>query len=483
MFGFGFFVAFFLWILAFIVLVGRSKAGTHTIAGLAGAYLVNLALPHFLSALVALLPWNYVENQDISSEGFVITGYAIFGLLAGVLVIAPLLTQRILPLIRRGGGAVEFGRVPTYALIGGLFSYFVILSLAGSIPGGTAVLSGGMHLGVAGLCLLWWKYWTEGRYSTCWWVLAVSVIFPLLTVTVQGFLGFGVTPVLMVGSFVAVHYRPRMVIALVGVFCVFFGLSVYPVYMEVRQTIRRAVWGGQDVVERVNTIYTAFASGWRWFDPRDMDSLYSIEARLNQNILIGYSVRNLEGSVVQFAHGETLVDAALALIPRFIWPDKPERAGSRGLVSRFTGLEFAEGTSVGIGHIMEFYINFGIPGVLIGFLIFGSVIGALDIVAGESLQRGNWTKFVFAYVLGAAATNVGGNFAEMTASMLGCMILTFIVTRFAVPTNIPAAHASPMSLRLRGRREEFRPKRRPPNELLPAAKAPPTPQLPAPIDQ
>ena len=87
-----------------------------------------------------------------------------------------------------------------------------------------------------------------------------------------------------------------------------------------------------------------------------------------------------------FAYGATV--PPWALIPRAVWPDKPDVAGSGDIVSEFTGIRFAEGTSVGVGQVMEFYVNFGIPGVLIGFFGLGYLLMWLDQGIMRSLLRG-----------------------------------------------------------------------------------------------
>ena len=89
---------------------------------------------------------------------------------------------------------------------------------------------------------------------------------------------------------------------------------------------------------------------------------------MNQNQLVGAAVQYLESGYAPFATGDTLIQSALAIIPRAIWPDKPVFAGSPGLVTQYTGIQFAAGTSVGVGQVLEFYINFGSPGVVGGFL-------------------------------------------------------------------------------------------------------------------
>ena len=90
--------------------------------------------------------------------------------------------------------------------------------------------------------------------------------------------------------------------------------------------------------------------------------LFALDQRLNQNYLVGMGVMRHREGEAELLYGATV--PFWALIPRAIWPDKPAVGGGGDLVSQFTGIKFAEGTSVGVGQVLEFYMNFGMPGVL-----------------------------------------------------------------------------------------------------------------------
>jgi hypothetical protein len=166
------------------------------------------------------------------------------------------------------------------------------------------------------------------------------------------------------------------------------------------------------------------------FDPDNKAHMEAIDLRLNQNILVGRAVHVLEAGRTDYANGETLWSAIIAVIPRALWPDKPVYAGSAGLVTRFTGMEFARGTSVGIGQVMELYVNFGAGGVLVGYVLLGMLLGWLDLRAGAALAASNWKQFALAFMVGLAFLQVGGNFAEATASAAGCTVLWVLVNSF-----------------------------------------------------
>jgi hypothetical protein len=426
--GEGYYLTMVLWLVTLAALFGRAWGIGRPVAGLALAYWLNLALIHFLSGLIQGFPWYESVDKEESVLGFEVTGYTMLGLLLGTTVIAPLIVP---PQPRQEPApASSPRRLGVTCIWAGLLSTFVVMGFL-RIPSLGAILSGGLPLALTGFCLLWWEYWRAGERMRAWRTLAFSAIIPALILGLYGFMGFGITATLQLASFVAVFYRPRRTVIVTGLVVLVLGLSLYPVYMRVRTQIREAVWGGASIGERIEKI-SLLATEWEWFDSESGAHLAVIDARLNQNVLIGKSVRRTTDGLVAFADGETLSSSFLALIPRIVWPDKPQYAGSGGLVSRFTGLKFAVGTSVGIGHVMELYINFGTIGVFCGFLLIGTILGVIDLVAGLHMAEGRWEQFALWYMVGLAMLNVGGNFAEMTVSIVGWPLLCLFVSRMLV---------------------------------------------------
>src|SRR5262249_54238189 len=137
-----------------------------------------------------------------------------------------------------------------------------------------------------------------------------------------------------------------------------------------------------------------------------------------------------------FARGDTLWEALLALVPRVVWPDKPIVAGSGNLVTTYTGISFSEGTSVGIGQVMEFYVNFGDIGVILGFLIMGTIITIMDWSAYQSLKQGDWERFVFWYLPGLSFLQVGGSLVGVTAGAASAAVLSLLLRRLGMHRTV-----------------------------------------------
>jgi len=66
--------------------------------------------------------------------------------------------------------------------------------------------------------------------------------------------------------------------------------------------------------------------------------------------------------------------------PRFLFPEKPNLGGDSWLVRKYTGLNVSgdeSSTSIGLGYMSEFYIDFGFPGMLVPILLYGMLLGGM----------------------------------------------------------------------------------------------------------
>ena len=118
------------------------------------------------------------------------------------------------------------------------------------------------------------------------------------------------------------------------------------------------------------------------------------------------------------------------LSPRAIWPGKPVTAGSGDLVSRVTGLTFANGTSVGIGRVLEFYANFSTAGVVIGFILMGTLVTLLDLTSRERLLSGDPQGFALWFTVGIALIQIGGALSEVTGTAVGAYVVVGVLNYF-----------------------------------------------------
>lgn len=398
--------------------------------GLIFSYMVQMWVFHGLGGILYLLPWHDYFEPRLVELGFRQASYGFVALGLGSSLIAPTLIYQFKSRLSGGPPLIpkpQLARI--YAAIG-LACYFFLLPIAHRLPSATALSSGGWRLLTAGIALGLWKAWQEGnRKKLRLLLLGSSVGLPFLTVVTQGFLGFGSVIVFTLLAFVGSFYRPRWKLVVLGCAIAYLGLSVFVSYMRDRSDIRQAVWGGDSFEERTGRILNTIKN-FEWIRPSEMSHLQLIDERLNQNVLVGAGVEYLGAGFVPFAYGETVWQAVLGLVPRVVWPNKPIQAGSGDLVSVYTGIFFEEGTSVGIGQVLEFYINFGTWGVLLGFLILGTFLAIIDSAASQKLLKGDWQGFAYFYLPGLSLIEVGGSLVETASSAAASLLTVYLVNRY-----------------------------------------------------
>jgi hypothetical protein len=415
-----------IWILALLPLASSRRGNGVAGSGLVWAYVLSLWMLFWTASALYLLPWYQGSLRDFTLAGTEESLYGILGFVFGSVVLAPQFLNRRSP-ERQIRLHDSDALLPLAYMVTGVVCYGLLSVFIGRVLSLTSILSAGEELVVVGLSLCCWKAWREGgmRKALPW--LAMALMMPVITIVTRGFIGYGTVAAISVLIFFSnfVRSKPRMIAA--GILLGYVALSVYVTYMRDRDQIRHTVWTGQAFSDRMDRISEAAAS-FEWFDPQNQAHLKRMDSRLNQSYLTGAAVEHMK-TAQNFAHGETLWDAVLALIPRIVWPEKRITAGSGDLVSRFTGFTFDKYTSVGIGQVMEFYANFGTPGVVIGFMIFGVILTVLDVLATERLANGDLHGFVLLYLPGLSFLQVGGQLTEITASAAAAVVVALVVNR------------------------------------------------------
>src|SRR5206468_7026799 len=87
-------------------------------------------------------------------------------------------------------------------------------------------------------------------------------------------------------------------------------------------------------------------------------------------------------SVYPYELGRSMIDQTLSLIPRVVWPDRPNLSAQLNIYTRKVGIlpeaEFDPGSTTGtFDAISDYYINFGLPGVLLRTIAHGMYVRRL----------------------------------------------------------------------------------------------------------
>jgi hypothetical protein len=374
--------------------------------GLLVALVVSLSSLHFLAATIYVLPWYAGLDRSYIQAGLYIALEGLAGVAIGAVAMSIFLQSETAPMPEDSQPQPQQA---FWYLIVGLVMYTFVRAFVADIPSVGAIAAAGSSLVIFGLCL---QCWQVSRKRQVMWLLA-SAVLPFITIVTQGYLSYGMAALVVIFAFVAEHARPRWALIAGGLVIGYVAMSFYVTYMRDRNDIRYAVWNGASAEERM-TVFGRTLGSIEPFDIRNNAHLSRVDDRLNQDYLVGRAEGWLEQRYAPFGHGETLADAVLALVPRVLWPDKPMSAGSGDLVSRYTGMQFGPDTSVGIGEVMELYVNFGSPGVWIGMAVLGGLLVLIDERSALHLAHGDVKRCCLWFVPGLSLLQVGGSLVDVS---------------------------------------------------------------------
>ena len=419
------------WVLSIAFLIHYYFMRQSSTVGLSLTYLFGLSLLHFFGALVHTFPENESPLTRFVQMGFEMSTYSIVAYCLGNTLIGGIYLYTFHG-VRNPSRVVVDLKFPTRVLVIGLIFVVVLSPVFRNVPSIAAVAWVGIYLCVVGIVLGTWKGWFFGEMWEFRRYIVAAVFIPFMTLIFFGFLSFGVIALLIILVFVFHYYKPRRLAIVLMIAIAYMGISIFVNYSRERGEIRDAVWGGLELTERIMTLYPIITD-FELFDPSNPRHVQAIDQRLNQNILVGIAHERLELGVVEYANGQTLWHGIIAAVPRIMWPDKPVVAGSGDVVSRFTGVVFAPGTSVGIGSVLEFLVNFGVYGNILGFMLLGLILRIFDTFSASNLYSGDWLRFLFWYLPGLGLLESGGSFVGIISTVAASFVLVIFLNKFVWP--------------------------------------------------
>jgi hypothetical protein len=322
----------------------------------------------------------------------------------------------------------------------GIVSYFFVFPFSALLPSFTAFIMAMGALLILGLWVWLYSAVTAKKSGKILAFIAMLPILPVATLVTGGLLGYGTVWVLSIVAFYFVIARRRIGFYLAIPPIVFLGLSLFVTYAQQREEIREVVWNETTSIAqrlgRVSTLVTDF----QLLDLSNAHHLEALDKRLNQNYLVGVGVMRHREGEAELRYGSTV--ALWGLIPRAIWPDKPGVGGGQQLVSEFTGIIFDEYTSVGVGQVLEFYMNFAMPGVVAGFAVLGFILMRLDQGVMRALATRNIDSVVKCGLPGLALVQPLGNLLEILVAVASAIITSRILVRSKLLSSPPKPGSS-----------------------------------------
>jgi uncharacterized membrane protein len=384
------------------------------------AYCVGLAMIHVAGAINHLGEGIAGFLAEETRIGFEVTLVGIACLLAGAMLARASLRYR--PNAKQ---PVQVTQRLTYRQFGvlfigiGLFSFFGFAPLTGFIPGLAALSSGVVGLLIVGMWMVISDAMDRGRQGRLGLILGSLLVLPFATLLTGGFLGYGVGWLILIFSLLVINHPKRLWMILAAPLVLYAGMSFAVAYLAEREYVRASLNEEVPLAERLRHVPSMFGriAPYNWNDP---DHAYFIDLRFNQNYLVGLTVDRLNHREIRHELGGTV--PLWSLIPRAVWPDKPEVGGGGDIVEEATGLRFDEDSSFGAGQPLEFYLNFGWAGVFIGFMLLGALLMFLDRRISLALRERNIPALVMAGMPGIALIQPGGNLMEILVAFAAAIV-------------------------------------------------------------
>lgn len=212
-------------------------------------------------------------------------------------------------------------------------------------------------------------------------------------------------------------------------------LSAMNVWLSTRHVIRSGILSGATFSQRIE-MFVRELSVVNFSDTIDPEQGPGVQSRLDQSQLLTAAIVYTP-QFVPFAGGSTITQALPALVPRFLWPDKPITAGGTSFVHRYTGIIFSTNVSIGLHPLFEFYVNFGLIGIIIGLCAFGVLCGWLDLWYINRSSSIFVQVFVIQMIWVLLWSNVMTEFVMSTvATLVVALIATILFKMFGNRQNV-----------------------------------------------
>lgn len=434
--------------LIFTIIVVRQSNAT---LALPLAYMISLLLIHLPGAYAFAVSGGayagIMNNGDAIAEGIFLTAVAAVCFVAGT-AFAILKDRDRWRDYREKGGTQSLLFMFFCLGVGGVLSFGVaplrsVPTLGAALYFGSSIW---MLAAIAGLAI---AVRTRNLGKFMIW-LGILLAYPIVVLMLTGFLGYGTAAVIVVGSLAVLQMRTSMRSLMVIMALGYLGMSVFVNYFTVRSELRTTLWSAAGFEQRIDATVDAF-SGFTLFSHNNPEHLKALTMRLNQNEFAGIASDRLRNGQSAYLYGRSFVDAAIAPIPRAIWPDKPVEGGSGRIVNDMTGLTLNRNTSWGVGNVMEFYINFGLWSLIPGFLLLGYLIGWLDRRAAQFYSSPNPSRALLYFLPCVALIQPNGSLVEVVggafAAFLAAVTLHFIWVFIFQPTTVTVRRVPPQAQR------------------------------------
>lgn len=191
----------------------------------------------------------------------------------------------------------------------------------------------------------------------------------------------------------------------------------------VKQQWRDQIWQGSVSASPVERMVLFFDTLGKVLPELDLGrSTEAMAARMSSGTLYFSYVVDRVPRAVKFENGKIFSMAiANATQPRILFPNKANLGGDSWLVRKYAGIAAAgdeSGASIGLGYLAEFYIDFGVWGVILFSVFWGFCGGAtIALLARVSPSREVFLALIIGLLTGYFMA-FDGNFIKLFSGML-----------------------------------------------------------------
>ena len=282
-----------------------------------------------------------------------------------------------------------------------------------------------VRLALLSIGLLYW-YYLKGELtrSSKAWFIGIVLVFVMLGLALGNFRSV-MEPMMVI---LAVHWMLRRQFPWK---MVLVGILLFGIMQPIKGAYRALVWrqgvAQTSVIDRMGLWVTLVRSGWTGIlSGRHGAVEHVTRDSLNRTDFIHMFAHVVDETPrhVPFQHGHTYSYLLVTLIPRLIWPDKPSAQVANDFFGVSYGFQSADSlgtTSIGMPHLVETYINFGVMGAFFVMMMIGMVYAAVErLFAHAEAKEGE----VAAY---AVVMTMLLTIETATAPSFGALIQTIVI--------------------------------------------------------
>ena len=211
-------------------------------------------------------------------------------------------------------------------------------------------------------------------------------------------------------------------------------LFLNPVKAEVRQALWFGSGGTPDASRVEKALFWLDRATTHWLGiiqgrATGNEAAEQLASRLNMVAMLAW-ISDQTPEPVPYLEGDTYAFVTYFLIPRLLWPEKPEARANKVLSVRYnlTTEAGAERTTFGIGLLGEGYANFGAVGVVLISAVLGLVLVVMMRLFGRADAGAGGAAILisfFIYFLNGMGSSAEILFGNLFQSMLASYLLLY----------------------------------------------------------